>query len=389
MTAEIRKAAPKRFAVLDGIRGISAICVMLDHFLSSQVAVFGHCLFPFAQSAVAVDLFFMLSGFVLAHSYRDRMRTGMPVREIFIRRLIRLYPMYAIGMCMGIAVLLMLITAHETSFTRPEALESAVANLFFLPFFSSAGLMDMKIHHVAFGPLFPADTPAWTLFFEMIGTFFFVGFIRLRTRTVAILAAAAYVTFIGYGVHIGTVGNTDSFNPSVGWGVQNFSGGFLRISFGLLTGILLQRIHQDHLAAFRKLAPATLRQPWLLYAVTIAILANPSGLHGVIPAMMLVTLVPFIILAAADPVQVDRNTARISAYLGDLSYPIFCLHYPLGRLIELMTHHHSLSNLGFTLIASLVSLILGALFLHFLDMPARKLLSQYWKKNRLAAAARL
>ena len=66
-----------RYDALDGLRGIAAIAVMLLHI--SQGAIF-------KNAYVAVDLFFMLSGFVIAHSYRARLIGGMTASEYIKRR---------------------------------------------------------------------------------------------------------------------------------------------------------------------------------------------------------------------------------------------------------------------------------------------------------------
>jgi hypothetical protein len=82
----------KRYDVLDGLRGVAAISVMLTHFSQNTP----HSLFKHAD--LAVDLFFMLSGFVLMHSYRNKLLLGLSAREYIRKRIIRLYPMFAISM---------------------------------------------------------------------------------------------------------------------------------------------------------------------------------------------------------------------------------------------------------------------------------------------------
>ncbi|WP_137154887.1 acyltransferase [Rhizobium sp. FKL33] len=350
-------ATKERFPVLDGIRGVAAIAVMLDHFMSEEIHLFGHTLYPFAQSAVAVDLFFMLSGFVLAHSYGERVRAGMPLKALLARRVVRLYPAFVVGTGLGLIALLLLVGTRATSFSLGQSLESAAVNLLFLPFFSTCSLEDMKIHHMATGPLFPADTPTWTLFFEMIGTVQFIGLARLRTKALCLFTALAFAIFIVYGVHIGLSPGREAFNPSVGWSETNFLGGFLRIAFGLGAGMLLHHVHRWRPEIVRRLVPDALRRPWIVYGLLLALLANPIGFNGVVTAVSLVTMIPILLLAAADPALTNKRTESISRLFGALSYPIFCLHYPIGRLILIASHGHPMSNPAFTTIAAATSIL--------------------------------
>lgn len=364
-------ADKQRFPVLDGIRGVAAISVMLDHFMSEQIHLFGHTLYPFAQSAVAVDLFFMLSGFVLAHSYGDRVRQGMPLKALLARRVVRLYPTFLAGTGLGLIALLLLVGTRATSFSLGQSLESAAFNLLFLPFFSTCSLEDMKIHHLATGPLFPADTPTWTLFFEMIGTALFIGLARLRIRALSAFTAATFALFLAYGVHIGLAPSREAFNPSVGWSEANFLGGFLRIAFGLGAGTLLHHVHSNQPDIARRFIPDALRRPWVIYGLLLAMLANPVGFNGVVTALSLVTFIPVLLLAAADPAPTNRRTESLSQWSGALSYPIFCLHYPIGRLILIASHDHPLSNPAFTALAASVSVLVSYAAMRWLEPPCR------------------
>lgn len=89
----------KHYEILDGLRGVAAIIVVLFHIFeifsngdhSKQIINHGY---------LAVDFFFMLSGFVIAHAYDDRWNK-MSLTAFFKRRLIRLHPMIFIGMTLG------------------------------------------------------------------------------------------------------------------------------------------------------------------------------------------------------------------------------------------------------------------------------------------------
>jgi peptidoglycan/LPS O-acetylase OafA/YrhL len=85
------RGTPHQFATLDGLRGVAAIAVTSLHFRFEL----GKFLLP--HSYLAVDFFFVLSGFVLAYAYEDRLSEGMKPIQFLRLRVIRLYPLYLIG----------------------------------------------------------------------------------------------------------------------------------------------------------------------------------------------------------------------------------------------------------------------------------------------------
>src|SRR5437016_234007 len=86
-----------RYEILDGMRGIAAFCVMIFHYLGGSNGVF-------KNTYVGVDLFFILSGFVLTHSYGEKLLSGnLSFTGFMLRRLIRLYPLLIAGVTIGTA----------------------------------------------------------------------------------------------------------------------------------------------------------------------------------------------------------------------------------------------------------------------------------------------
>lgn len=86
-----RATARRTFHTLDGLRGVAAGTVLIYHFPS----LWSPASAPSAY--LAVDLFFLMSGFVIEHAYGQRLATGLGVRRFLLLRLIRLYPLYLVG----------------------------------------------------------------------------------------------------------------------------------------------------------------------------------------------------------------------------------------------------------------------------------------------------
>ena len=87
------------FKILDGLRGLAAVIVVVFHILETFTGG-DHSKQIINHGYLAVDFFFVLSGFVIGYAYDDRWGK-MTLKGFFKRRLIRLHPMIIIGMIIG------------------------------------------------------------------------------------------------------------------------------------------------------------------------------------------------------------------------------------------------------------------------------------------------
>ena len=96
------------YDLLDGLRGVAALLVVVYHvfegfsFAELTNGAGDGLIRTFNHGYLAVDFFFMLSGFVISYAYDDRFRS-MSLGSFFKRRLIRLHPMLLIGVLIGVA----------------------------------------------------------------------------------------------------------------------------------------------------------------------------------------------------------------------------------------------------------------------------------------------
>ena len=170
----------RAFPALDGLRGIAAILVAVYHY-RGDFNGFGD--FPAGDGYLAVDLFFVLSGYVLSHAYLSRFQRGMSVSQFMRARFIRLYPLYFIGLILGT---IGFITGLEpgVNLTNGSVTKTLMLEAFMLPSWP-------KLGH----PLFVINPVAWSLFFEIVVNFLFVLFWkRLGTKSLlTIIGASAIV----------------------------------------------------------------------------------------------------------------------------------------------------------------------------------------------------
>jgi peptidoglycan/LPS O-acetylase OafA/YrhL len=126
----------KRFQVLDGFRGICALSVAVYHIHISQS--FGEWAF-FRNAHFLVSFFFVLSGFVMAHTYGQRLATTDQFKQFFITRTFRLYPLHVLVLLFAIALEMVKlaaehagITFNQPSFTGQRAPQEIIPNLLLL-----------------------------------------------------------------------------------------------------------------------------------------------------------------------------------------------------------------------------------------------------------------
>ena len=95
-------ASKPHYEILDGLRGVAAIMVIIFHLFETH-SLGNHLIQIINHGYLAVDFFFMLSGFVIGYAYDDRW-DKMTLGTFFKRRIIRLHPMVIMGSIVGAAL---------------------------------------------------------------------------------------------------------------------------------------------------------------------------------------------------------------------------------------------------------------------------------------------
>lgn len=199
-----------RYVTLDGMRGLAAIAVALFHF----------DIFLMPHGYVAVDFFFVLSGFVLYRSYLPKFREGLGVGRFMLQRFARLYPLFLLGLMLGLAVALQQI--WTTAPHAPSSGDLATTMLFnglMLP--SPAGL-----------PYYPLNVPSWSLFFEIVANLALIVLIfrlpRVALAAICVIAAVGMVPII-----------LDNGSGNIGalWGEHGIA--LMRTAFSFTLGVII------------------------------------------------------------------------------------------------------------------------------------------------------
>ena len=288
----------RRFRGLDGLRGVCALAIAFFH--ASDLFHKG----PILQHAyLAVDMFFLLSGFVIALSWEDRLARGAPLADFLRARARRLLPVFLLGAGVDLAIFLGM--AHAGLYPgygwTLVWIIVPITTLLMLPAFTAPD-----------GSYAPAMlNVTWSLLVEwLVNLAYAMGLYRLRSAGLAALAAACWVAMAISGYY-----------TQRGWcvGFIFFQLGVLRGAAGFLMGVVIFRLHTS--GAFHRLpvlAPELLVVLWLAIAAVPALTATPT--FDWIAVMLLSPPLMILLLRA------EHRAPTWFGGLGALSYPLYVIH---------------------------------------------------------------
>lgn len=290
--------AARRFHTLDAMRGVAALAVFTGHA--------GALIEPlrFSHNYLAVDLFFLLSGFVIDHAYGPRLANGLGAGRFMLARYVRLYPLYLIGVLIGLTGMGIALAAGQGVFTGREFAVAAATALLLLP--SPTWWVD------AF--LMPVNYPGWSLFFELVANAAYAFFYRLLGRGVLLaVAALSAALLIDCALGLGTVDGGNEWHR--GWI------GLARVGFSFPVGVLLHRMGLS--------APRRTMWAYVLPVAILPLFLNTGGAVGDVVKILL--LFPAVVLIAS---RIEPTRPRLADWLGTASYPLYVVHLPTIQFLE-------------------------------------------------------
>ena len=371
------------YELLDGLRGVAAILVLFYHIFEG---------FSFAEITngdgdgiirtlnhghIAVDFFFILSGFVLSYAYDDRWKK-MNTWQFFKRRLIRLHPMLIMGAVIGTIAFAFVGFEKWDGATTPTGwiMIAMLLTMFMIP-----AVPGVPYEVRGNGEMFPLNGPAWSLFFEYIGNIIYALAIRrLSTKILTILTIVLGCIHAWF--FIGNVSGYDMVG--VGWTIDsaNFWGGLIRMLFPFTMGMLIARTFKP-----RKVKGAF----WICSIALVALFAVPYipsageiSLNSLYEVICIAFVFPFIVWLGACGICGEK-TAKVSKLLGEISYPLYIVHYPIMYIFYAWLIEKKYYNLHDSWEAVLLvvfsSILLAFLCLKLYDEPVRRWLSRKFIKR--------
>ncbi len=360
------------YNILDGLRGVAAITVVCFHIFEAFAT--SHLDQRINHGYLAVDFFFILSGFVVGYAYDNRWGT-MKTKDFIKRRIIRLHPMVVMGAIIGAVMFYFQgCSVWDVSVIGIGALLiSTLLNMLLIP--STTGT---EIRGV--GEMFPLNGPSWSLFFEYIGNILYALFIRkLPTKALAVLVFLAGCGLAAFAI-FGPLGDI-----CVGYSLTDveFTGGSLRLLFSFSAGLLLSRIFK----------PTNIKGAfWICSLAVVALLAVPRiggaehlWMNGVYETVCVLVFFPLLVYLGASGKTTDKYTAWICKFFGDISYPLYMVHYPFIYLYYAWVKNHNLTfqeSLPGAAGVVIGSIVLAYICLKFYDIPVRKYLTNRFLKPK-------
>lgn len=172
------------YNILDGLRGVAALTVVCFHLFEAYAT--SHLDQKINHGYLAVDFFFILSGFVVGYAYDDRWKT-MRIAGFLKRRFIRLHPMVIIGALIG-AVMFYFQGCSVWDVSQVPVVALIIATLMNVLLIPATPGMEIR----GVGEMYPLNGPSWSLFFEYIGNILYAFFLhKLSTKVLSILVLSA------------------------------------------------------------------------------------------------------------------------------------------------------------------------------------------------------
>lgn len=309
------------YEILDGLRGVAALLVVLFHLFevhsngdhSKQIINHGY---------LAVDFFFLLSGYVISYAYDDRWGK-MTLKDFFKRRIIRLHPMIIVGSIIGAA----LFYFQDSPGMGWGGIHEVPVWTMILVMLIGATLIPVGkgLDIRGWSEMHPLNGPAWSLFYEYIANIVYALFLRRLSKTIlALLVAIAAGVTLHYAL---TNPNGDIIG---GWAIDStqLRIGFTRLAFPFLAGMLLAKT-----AKLRYTRHAFLTASLLLVVLfSIPRLGNEEQLwmNGLYECFCLLIMFPLIVWLGAGGKVNGKKASKLCQFLGDISYPVYITHFPIA-----------------------------------------------------------
>lgn len=383
-------ASKPRYAILDGLRGVATLVVILFHGFETYIPFFGTQ--HINHGYLAVDFFFVLSGFVIGYAYDDRW-DRMSTWSFFKRRLIRLHPMVVAGTLFGACLFFFGESDYFSLIGGTEPWKFFLCIVLGLLMIPAGTGLDIR----GWGETNSLNGPNWSLTFEYIGNILYA-FVLRRLPTVVLgmlCVASAFLTMnLALGWDVFGFFAQPKYDVIGGWSItpDQMYVGFSRLLYPFLCGLLISRLLPKFITKENPSgSPLGIRGGfWWASLLLVVLFAVPQiggkscVADGLYQVFAIVVMFPVIVLIGAGSKTTDKRSAKWCETLGNLSYPLYITHFPLMymQMAWVSSHkdspvwHHVVLNLGILLVA----IGIAWAFLKLYDEPVRA-----WLKKKLYA----
>lgn len=372
-----------RFEILDGLRGVAALLVVIFHLTESSPFTAGPVDQAVNHGYLAVDFFFMLSGFVIGYAYDDRWGRGLTQWEFYKRRLIRLQPMVIFGAVFGAMWYFLGEYEGFQMIASTPWWKVLLIMLLAIIMYPTPPSMDIR----GWNETSALNGPQWSLMWEYVANILYASVVRrfsILGLSVFVALAAVLSVLLCCNIDVfGLLEGRDAIAYTVigGWSTEwdQVYIAVTRLLFPFFGGLLIYRLG----LRIRFSSCGFLLCSLILAAAFCMphIGDTPNILNGLYCLGAILLVFPVVVMAGAGSPLEGRRTIKMCKFLGEISYPLYITHYPLIYLYMSWAQTHASLPfsthlfVGISIFFTAVGVAYAALKLY--DAPVREYL-----KNR-------
>jgi len=323
------------YEILDGLRGVAAILVVWFHLTEYMNP--GNM--PLFHGYLAVDFFYVLSGFVIGYAYDGRWKNELTLKGFIRRRLIRLAPLTFLGGLIGI-----LLYYFSDCNLFPGVATTPWWMLLLVGLGSCLCIALPPCLNVrGFNEVTSTNAPMWSLFYEYIANLLYALVVRhMKTWMLALLVAFFGFLVIDASFALNLFGTLEeherqlSLNFGFVMTTEHCYVALCRLLYPFFMGVLLSRFaknpsqSKDHSSFVRD-------HGFLLCAILLSVIMMMPRMcgwetltaEGAFNAGSVLILFPLIVVVGARSNITGRRSSAICKWLGEISFPLYITHYPL------------------------------------------------------------
>lgn len=303
---------------------------------------------------MAVDMFFVMSGFVLAIAYEQKILAGMSPLTFMRHRVTRLWPLLAVGVIIG--------AFGDLSRHDPLELGALILRgLFLVPQSSDPSDPNLK--------LFVLNFASWSLLCEIMVNMFYAYLVRTLKLRALIFLLSTSLFFL-----LLTVFRNGSFEFGA-WASNGLSG-LIRAIFPFFLGIGLARLWQAGRLPRTEVSPVLL----MCALILVCVIPTTGSATVLLETAVSLLLIPAMIIAGVSAFP-DGKALAACEWLGRLSYPIYILQsgfiLVFRRLSQLGAHPWGAGTAIMALVTFAIVIMTSWIAVIYLDQPLQR-----WIKDR-------
>lgn len=374
-----------RYEILDGLRGVAALIVIWFHLLEiySEGDPAKHLI---NHGYLAVDFFFALSGFVIGYAYDDRWGK-MSVWEFFKRRLVRLQPLIILGTVIGLCFYFFQMGPISPLIGEVPGWKVLLVFVMGCLMIPCGEGLDIR----GWNEISTFNGPNWSLTWEYLANILYGLFVhRFGKVALSILVACSAFLSLDICLNWNVFGlltearDAAKYTVIGGWSLtpEQMYIGVTRLFLPFFGGLLISRIGKF----------ITLKGGfwWCSFILAVMLFMPCIGgkaniLDGCYNFAAIAFIIPIILIIGAGSKVKGEYSAKICNFLGEISYPLYIVHFPLIYMHWNWVEQHKDAPLYAHIVLALgvftLSIAMAYSALKLYDLPVRQWLSKKWLKR--------